>query len=103
VHRIRETEHSPVFAFPGELNAWLDSRRKAGSSRVPSPHSETLPPLPQRAAAELLDRSLQLSQRMAVLLDETRRAKELRAHLAVTVAEVQRNLRMAVEKIGQLS
>lgn len=94
VHRIRQTDHSPVFAFESELRMWLEHRRKAGVRKMPSPNADA-PPSPRTEPADVLHRSHHLTERMRELLEEQSKAtKQLMQNLETTVAMLNRRAKI---------
>ncbi len=92
VHRIRESDHSPVFAFTNELQIWLELRRKAGVPDAPFPRREPLPPLASDVLTEVVSRSQLLTTKMReLLLEQTRTTERLRHNLRNTLAALNRD------------
>ncbi len=88
VYRIRETEHSPVFAYTSELDLWLENRSKRAVPRVFSPRPKSIPGFHRGAT---VDRCKKLAATMADLVTEHADATErLKRNLQVTVATLRR-------------
>jgi hypothetical protein len=92
VHRIRESDHSPVFAFANELQIWLEHRSNAGVPSAPSPRREPLQPLPSDVLTDVVSRSQLLTTKMReLLLEQTRTTERLRHNLRNTMAALNRD------------
>ena len=95
VHRVRDTTHSPVFAFPSELDAWLQKRC------IPQPRNvRSIDGSVDRGAGRTahpeLDRSQNLGRQLAALLSQQAKAAEqLRQNLRTT-EQLRENLRTTV-------
>ncbi len=86
VHRIRQTEHSPVFAYPHELRIWLESRRNAELTKLPG----CLNGQPIKASsldrAETRSRSQRLSERnVHVAVAANANTEQIRQKLQTTM------------------
>jgi phage terminase Nu1 subunit (DNA packaging protein) len=85
VHRIRETEHSPVFAFASELRKWLERRGKAGVRKPPSP-SDALPSAEPERRPQLEPPRLLAQEILKMLAEQAKATEQLRHSLEMTIA-----------------
>jgi hypothetical protein len=92
VRRLRRSEHSPVFAFRGELEAWLNSRPGPVSREPAIPERQLrLRPSDIHGVAE---RAVRRSQRLvrkfgSLLVEQRTRTEALAQSLTATVTGIE--------------
>src|SRR5690349_6647988 len=73
VHRVRATEHSPVFAYLGELELWLRSRSGFGAQRADGQKGQAQASQPRDGVRLALQRSRELIHDLTSQLIEQRK------------------------------
>jgi hypothetical protein len=93
VHRIRNSDHSPVFAFASELRLWVQGRAGENGQQVRTPETVNAPSGTDHVnrTRSALMRSHELTRELARhMVEHCNRTETLRRSLETTLAKIPR-------------